>query len=101
MDPRARGGLETGRSSDTDLSADLVPHILDPREVMTPSSHGSIGDWPSMGCDRAPCRRWARGWGGREWGDGEPNVRKLGIFSFNLIQKNSAIYVMTCMCMCV
>jgi hypothetical protein len=28
-------------------------------------------------------------------------VRKLGIFSFNLIQKISAIYVMTCMCMCV
>jgi hypothetical protein len=28
-------------------------------------------------------------------------VTKLGIFSFNLIQKNSAIYVMTCMCMCV
>jgi hypothetical protein len=25
-------------------------------------------------------------------------VRKLGIFSFNLIQKISAIYVMTCMC---
>jgi hypothetical protein len=29
------------------------------------------------------------------------NVRKLGIFSFNLIQIISAIYVMTCMCMCV
>jgi hypothetical protein len=28
------------------------------------------------------------------------SVRNLGIFSFNLIQ-NSAIYVMTCMCICV
>jgi hypothetical protein len=28
-------------------------------------------------------------------------VRKLGIFSFNLIQIISAIYVMTCICMCV
>jgi hypothetical protein len=28
-------------------------------------------------------------------------VRNLDIFNFNLIQKNSAIYAMTCMCMCV
>jgi hypothetical protein len=29
------------------------------------------------------------------------SVRKLGIFSFNLIQIISAIYVMTYICMCV
>jgi hypothetical protein len=29
---------------------------------------------------------------------GKEFVRKLGIISFNLIQKNSVIYVMICMC---
>lgn len=31
-------GLQTARFGVTDLSVDLVPHILDPRELMTPSS---------------------------------------------------------------
>jgi hypothetical protein len=34
---------ETTRFDATDLPTDLVPHILDPRELMTPSSHGTIG----------------------------------------------------------
>jgi hypothetical protein len=68
-------GQETARSGATDLSTDLVPHILDPRELMTPSSHGSIGGWSSMGCDRGPCRQKhprrlsLRGCGGRVKGE--------------------------------
>jgi hypothetical protein len=30
MDPAREGGLEAARSCATDLSADVVPHILDP-----------------------------------------------------------------------